>query len=318
MNKITKEALLVALLLASIILIYPFLKYILFSLIIYLIIDPFTQKLQKIIKSNKLSAIVSILLLLVVFLVVISGIVYALFRDVSRLPDMLSPIFHELYPYISTISLTSIINKTYSFLIGFIESISQEMLGIIISFLLAYSIEIEKSNIVKSLKKAFDEEIDLDSILLRAKRIAYAVLYSNLLLWIIQAILSYIGFVLFNIPLPAILSILVFLFAILPILGPWTVWLIAAAILYIKGQVILATIAIIYGVILVTTVTELTIKPWLVSKFSQVNSAIVLIGILGGLKLFGFVGVFIGPVILALFVESFIEFTEKDKPVSVH
>ena len=59
---------------------------------------------------------------------------------------------------------------------------------------------------------------------------------------------------------------------------------------------------LIYGAIAVSTLDNF-IRPKLISGKIKVHPVIILLGILGGLSVFGFIGIFIGPVILSLFIE---------------
>ncbi|HVB98735.1 MAG TPA: AI-2E family transporter [Candidatus Dormibacteraeota bacterium] len=95
------------------------------------------------------------------------------------------------------------------------------------------------------------------------------------------------------------------LFALLPVLGAWMVWLPAAGWLVAEGQPVRAIIllALCGGALLII---DNVIRPLLISERSELNGLWVLVGVLGGVAVFGMIGLVLGPVIVA-FAASFLK-----------
>ncbi|MBW2614984.1 MAG: AI-2E family transporter, partial [Deltaproteobacteria bacterium] len=89
--------------------------------------------------------------------------------------------------------------------------------------------------------------------------------------------------------------------AFLPIIGASVVFLPATAIILIQGKVGLGIGFLAYNVFY-SSVMEYLIKPRVIGEGMQMNSVLVFIGIIGGIKLFGLLGIIYGPLIITIFL----------------
>ena len=87
--------------------------------------------------------------------------------------------------------------------------------------------------------------------------------------------------------------------SLLPLIGTAIIWLPIGIMLLVEGHVFAGLGILIYSAVLTSNVDNL-IRPKIISKKANIHPVLVLIGVFGGLKLFGFVGVVAGPLILAL------------------
>jgi predicted PurR-regulated permease PerM len=113
-----------------------------------------------------------------------------------------------------------------------------------------------------------------------------------------QAVLQVIGLLIAGVPGALILGALTFFLSVVPF-GPPLVWLGAAAWLWFEGSVGWAVFTLLWGALLVSTIDNV-IKPYLISRGANLPFVLVLLGVLGGVLAFGFIGVFIGPTLLAV------------------
>lgn len=113
-----------------------------------------------------------------------------------------------------------------------------------------------------------------------------------------QAILQAIGLLIAGVPGALLLGALTFFLSVVPF-GPPLVWAGAAVWLYFNGSVGWAIFTVLWGALLVSTVDNV-IKPYLISRGANLPFILVLLGVLGGVLAFGFIGVFIGPTLLAV------------------
>jgi len=123
------------------------------------------------------------------------------------------------------------------------------------------------------------------------------VVYGILGTALVQAVMAGIGFFIAGVPGAALLALLTFFLSILPV-GPPLVWIPAAVWLFHQGSTGWGIFMIIWG-IAVSTVDNF-VKPWLISQGSDMPFLLILFGVLGGALTFGFIGVFIGPTLLAV------------------
>jgi predicted PurR-regulated permease PerM len=113
-----------------------------------------------------------------------------------------------------------------------------------------------------------------------------------------QSVLALIGFWIAGVPGAVLLGLLTFFLSIIP-MGPPLVWAPAAIWLYVQGESAWAIFLVVYGMVVISSIDNV-IKPYLISRGGALPLLLVFMGVLGGLLAFGFIGVFLGPVILAI------------------
>jgi predicted PurR-regulated permease PerM len=124
------------------------------------------------------------------------------------------------------------------------------------------------------------------------------VVYGILGTAIAQGVLAGIGLWLAGVPTAPLLGLATFFLSPLPI-GPPLVWGAAAVWLFYQGHTGWAVFLVAWGVLVVASVDNF-IKPLIISRGSNLPFILVLLGILGGVVAFGFIGVFLGPTLLAI------------------
>jgi predicted PurR-regulated permease PerM len=134
-----------------------------------------------------------------------------------------------------------------------------------------------------------------------------AMVYGTGLTALIQGALVGIAFLIAGLPSPLVFGVIAALTALLPFGGTALVWVPAAIVLAAQGEWGWAIFIAVWGALLVSLVDNF-VRPWLVSGRADVGTLTVFIGVLGGLAAFGAIGLFLGPVILALII-ALIRFT---------
>jgi len=293
---VKRKYILLIFLILSFYIILPYLKYILFAGVIAGMLYPLYTKLNKIINNKDISAgvLITLFILMISLTTVhILGTFYyeMLYMLVDYPPEQLRDFPHAKYIKMFLPSLISYLaDITYSTL----SNISKEIIGYFISTILAYYLLVYSHMISDFFYKLGFTEEDRGYILNKF----YGVVIGNIFLWFLQAALSYIGFLFLGLKFAIILTILVFIFGVLPLLGPWTVWAAVAIYAYSQGDLIGVVFSLLYGFLIVTVLIEIAFKPLVVGKTANINPAIALIGIFGGLSIAGFPGIFLGPLIL--------------------
>ncbi|MGB5102865.1 MAG: AI-2E family transporter [Steroidobacteraceae bacterium] len=121
---------------------------------------------------------------------------------------------------------------------------------------------------------------------------------------LVQGVLVGIGFWIAGLPSPLVFGVLAALFALVPFVGTLIVWGPGAIFLAIQGELGQAIFLAIWGVVVVGMVDNF-LRPMLISGRVQVPTIAVFIGVMGGLSAFGFIGLFLGPIVLGLLVALF-------------
>jgi predicted PurR-regulated permease PerM len=121
---------------------------------------------------------------------------------------------------------------------------------------------------------------------------------------LVQGILLGIGFAIAGLPSPLVFGVLGVLFALVPVVGTAIMWIPATLWLLLQGESGYALFMAGWGVIVVGGVDNF-LRPMLISGRVEVPTLAVFIGVMGGLSAFGFIGLFLGPIVLGLLVALF-------------
>jgi predicted PurR-regulated permease PerM len=121
---------------------------------------------------------------------------------------------------------------------------------------------------------------------------------------LIQGTLVGVGFWIAGLPSPLVFGVLAVLFALVPLVGTVIVWAPGAIFLAIHGDYGHAIFLAVWGAIAVGMVDNF-LRPLLISGRAEVPTLAVFVGVMGGLSAFGFIGLFLGPIVLGLLVALF-------------
>ena len=124
-----------------------------------------------------------------------------------------------------------------------------------------------------------------------------SVIYGQVVIGIVQGLAVGLGFFIFKVPNALFLTLLASLAGIFPIIGTTIIWAPVVIYLLIAGNTFPALGVLVFG--LISASIDNLARPVFVSKRTQMHSALVLIGMIGGLLLFGVIGVILGPLIIA-------------------
>ncbi len=162
------------------------------------------------------------------------------------------------------------------------------------------------------------KKVHQKNILNRFGSVTKALVYGHIITAMIQGLAGGIGFFIFGVKGPIFWGFIMGLLALLPIGGAAIVW-VPAGLLQIllgadTGQDMLIWKGLgllIYGLLFISTIDNF-IRPKIIGHHAEIHPAIILLGLIGGIVVFGPVGLFIGPLILALLL-TFIEIYNKEK-----
>jgi len=110
-----------------------------------------------------------------------------------------------------------------------------------------------------------------------------------------------IGLAIAGVPGAPVLAFLTLVFSISQVLGPLIVvtWIGAAAWLYSQGDTGWAIFMLVWGALPISG-SDNIVRPLLIQRGSAMPIGLVILGVFGGLIAFGFLGLFIGPALLAV------------------
>jgi len=202
-------------------------------------------------------------------------------------------------------------------LIGFGTVVGEGLLMLTLSVLIAFFFYRDGDAVQRRLRAAIERIAPergkryLDLAVGTMRGVVYGILGTALA----QGVLMAIGLWIAGFQAAPLLGLATFFLSPLPV-GPPLVWLGAAAVLFQQGETGWAIFIAAWGALIVSSVDNF-VKPLIISRGSNLPFILVLLGILGGAVAFGFIGVFLGPVLLALGLALLREWavdTDADRP----
>jgi predicted PurR-regulated permease PerM len=145
-----------------------------------------------------------------------------------------------------------------------------------------------------------------------ANKTIRGVVYGILGTALVQAVLAGIGFLIAGVPGPAFLALLTFFFSVVPVVGTGLVWIPAALWLLHQGSTGWCVFMVVWG--LGVANVDNVLKPLLISQGSDMPFILIFFGVLGGALTFGFIGLFLGPTLLAVGYRLIEEWTSAPPP----
>jgi len=295
----------------------PILMSIVFGFILAFIFGPLYNLLLKLTKSKNLSAglICAILVVIIVipiwlFTPMIINQAFKVYQEVQT-TDFVTPLKNIFPSLFSSEEFSQEIGSMlHSFVSGVADSLVNSLEDIILRFptmmlqfiviLFTFFFALRdrvKLNVYLRSIIPFPKKVQND-LFASSKAITRSVLYGQVILGIIQGIVVGIGFFIFGIPNAFILTLLAILVGVIPIIGPMLVWIPVIVYLAVNNGSVVSIIGIFIFGFAGSNIDNL-LRPMIVSKASKINSAVVLIGMIGGLFFFGVLGLILGPLVLA-------------------
>jgi predicted PurR-regulated permease PerM len=142
------------------------------------------------------------------------------------------------------------------------------------------------------------EERDKARLFNHLGSVTRALVYGTGVTALVQGTLVGAGFAIVGLPSPVVFGVLAALAALVPMAGTPVVWVPAVVVLAAQERWYAAVFLLVWGGF--TTTIDNFLRPWLVSGRAQIGALTVFIGVLGGVSAFGPMGVFFGPLVLAL------------------
>ncbi|AFO56553.1 MULTISPECIES: AI-2E family transporter [Natrinema] len=193
--------------------------------------------------------------------------------------------------------------------------------GVLVVVFLLYYLLVDGPAFVAWLRETAPLEADvLDELFAEVHAVTRAVLRAHVFVAIIQGLLGGVGLALLGVPYATTLAIVLVFAAVLPTVGVWLVWGPVTVAHAASSDPVRAVVLLGYG-LAVLTVADNYLRAYLVDRRSGLHPATALLGVVGGVYLFGVVGLFVGPVVLATFkacltVADRLEGTDPDAPES--
>ncbi len=151
----------------------------------------------------------------------------------------------------------------------------------------------------------------IDNYLTAVGGMTKAVVWGLIITALAQGLVAGLGYWWTGIPAPMLFGAVTALIALIPFGAPF-VWVTISLVLLAEGHYFNGIILILWGSLAVSSVDNL-VRPMVISNATRIPFLLVMFGVLGGLAAFGLIGLFLGPVILAVLIAVWQEWLEESE-----
>ncbi len=308
------------LMILSFIILKPILLSSIFGLILAFIFYPVYKILFKWVRSKNLAALIICTFFIIIIilpiwfftpLVIRQG--FEMYTSLQRVE--LAPALQEFFPSIfSSADFTQTVSVAFDTMVsraasGILNSFTNLLLNFavillhvfIILFLFFFGLK-EGDKYVEYAKELFPWTKETgEKIFKRFSDITYSVINGQVIGGIFQGLSAGVGLFIFGVPNALVLTIFSTILGVLPVIGPWLIWVPVSIFLFISGRPFAAIGLLIYGSVIVSWIDTI-IRQIIVSKKTNINQAVILVSMIGGLLVFGFLGLILGPLIISYLI----------------
>ena len=295
-------------------------------LLAYIFFPLYEQVLKRVKNKNLSASIISIVVLLIIivplwFLIpIIIQQVFNIFTtaqsiDFQAILRALFPSSSEKFLAQTAVTLSGVVNKLSSAILNSLVNILVEVTTIalhlfILAFVFFYSLR-DSDKLKEMVSSISPFHKNQEKLLVKQfKDISDSLIYGQIIVGIVQGILAGLGFIIFGVNNALVLTLLAILFSIIPFIGPSIVWVPVTVYMFASGNITSGVLYLMYNLLIVSTFDNI-LRSYLISKKTDISAAIVVVGMVGGLFVFGFMGLIIGPLVLAYFITFLRAYKEK-------
>lgn len=303
----------------------PFLIYMITGVFVAVLALPIDRMWERLF-PNKVSAILTIVSLIILLTAPLAGLGFALYNDTKdiaqgiqdgQLEHWADRALHLAEPFLPdqtaaerNQTIDRIVDATEQRANDLLTSLGNRLLSGLASFFIAFTVILfvtyyiltDGEKLIGYLRRATPlPPRQVDYLLGEAHRGLRAVFVGQILTSVIQAVVGGIGFLIAGVPGAILWTAVMAILALLPVVGAFLVWIPAGIYLLVIGKVGWGIFLLAWGALVVSNVDNF-VRPKLIGNRSGIHPLFVLVGVLGGVAAFGFIGLFLGPVLVGVTV----------------
>lgn len=298
----------------------PFYKSILWAVIIGVTFWPVYEKVRRLLGGRvSLSSLLVVTGIILFFLVPSILVMQSLVDQIGYAYDALQPLLpgmmerlSSLIPFEDTALKETVVDNLKNFgkvLVTYLSSATGDILSIVfqlaVTVLLLFFIFRDGEGLLEKIKgAALIPHRDVEVFIRETGEVIRAVIYGVVLTAMVQGALGGFGFWILGLPAPVLFGAIMFILAVIPFGGTVAVWLPAALWLLYNGMVGKGIFLIIWGILVISMIDNF-LRPYFIGKRLGFHVVLTFIGIVGGIMAFGFLGIFLGPLLLAISIRLF-------------
>lgn len=303
----------------------PFVDVLLWAIVLAIVFRPLQNFLEARTGRPALSALLSCILVVLVILLPLGFVIMLLAREVAgmvqTLPAQAAEFFSEdaawlqkareyLGDYIDVDALRTrefyaerlqgVAAAISSTTIGIIGNIAEVIFKVFLILFALYYLFLDGPALMETLRKQLPLDDERSAAIVRRMReVIDATLYGVVAVAMVQGILGGLIFWILGLPSPVLWGMVMTILAIIPVTGTPFVWVPAALYLLWTDQWGKGIFLLAWGGLVVAQIDNF-LGPRLIGKRARLHVLVIFFAVLGGLKVFGFLGLFLGPVAVAV------------------
>ncbi|RQG97802.1 AI-2E family transporter [Natrarchaeobius chitinivorans] len=302
----------------------PFLEYVLLALLLAYVLFPLhlqlRESVQRRLPSTRVAEIVSaVTLILASFVVLIIPILYILtaFLEDLRLisrgeTDLQTALIERKLAEIAGVDvdiqetagqLTEFLFSVFFHDVSHLIELSLHVsLGVALVLFLVFYLLLDGPALVAWLTDASPLSPGVSATLVdQIDRTTWGAVVGHAFAAVVQALVAGLGLYLAGISNVVFWTIVMMVLAFLPLIGVFVIWAPAASYLFLIDETGSAIFLTLYGITVVSFI-DYYVRPIVIDKRARLNPAVILVGVFGGVYTLGFVGLFVGPILIGIVV----------------
>ncbi|MEW6418001.1 MAG: AI-2E family transporter [Nitrospirota bacterium] len=310
----------------------PFLHPIAWAVVFSIVFYPIYVFL---LKHLRFKVIASILTLLIIILIILGPFTYLSFILIDEVGNFVENInkgsLDSIKNIFSSPQVTNIVNKVQSYIgieginigdmimenikkigrevIGRLSGGISNLAGMLIDFIFMlfaiFFLLKDGPDFLSRIRNylPFNEE-DKNRLISKVKDMVISTVFGGVVVAIVQGVIGGFAFYFLGIKSPVLWGASISVMSFLPLLGTFSIWGPMTGYLFIQGNYVKGITLLLIGGLGISMVDNV-LKPIIISGRTKMPTLAVFFSVLGGIKLFGFIGFIMGPLVLALFVSVF-------------
>lgn len=310
----------------------PFLSAIMWAIVISIIFYPIFSFIIRFVKQSSIASLLTLIVILIILFGPFSYLAYLLTQEVlSLIEKMESGSFDSLKALLKHPAANTLVNKLLSLfniteqelqkaVVDNITKIGKESVGLVtsgvgnvVSVAINFVFTLLSIFFFLSDGPMFIEAIgnfmpfskkQKEKLMQQTKDVIVSTMYGGVTVAVAQGIIGGVAFAILAIPSPVLWGVSMFMASFIPMIGTAVIWVPAAGYLLFSGFYWKGVALVLIGIFAISSVDNI-IRPLIMKGKMKMPTIAIFFSILGGIKLFGFIGLIMGPLVLALFVSVF-------------
>jgi predicted PurR-regulated permease PerM len=303
----------------------PFITVLEWAAVLVIVFYPIHKRLARKIKRRGLSALLSSLLVIVILVLPLTFLTMALVNELSStartLPAQVAQLMDPEAPVTGKVSkwvhdhvavdtagsqefVIEQLKTAGAVLVGQSLGLVGNILSTIVKaffvIITMYYLFRDGDKIVRALPGALPLDNEQSAaIISRTSQVVSASVYGVVTIAMLQGVLGGLAFWILGVPSPILWGAVLAFVCMIPIAGSFFVWLPISIYLILTGHWTKAILLVLWGALVISTVDNF-LRPKLIKNQTKLHELFVFFSVLGGMSVFGLLGIVLGPVVLAI------------------